>query len=423
MQETQTKGSNPLRSNYQMIVSFIIVALFWFSTYVYLPYQTAFLTDLQTGSFMIGLITGSYGFAQILLRPPLGVMIDLQGKQKPYILIGVFMPAVASAVRLLALNATGFLIGNILSGVGAAMWIVFLVYFTRFFNESNMQKSSTIMMAANQMGQLIGFVLSALVYSKVGMATLCWFSVGAALIATVLSFTLEENGNEQRNDLMKNNQGGATQGKVQLSDLWVVFKNKRLLFYSIFAIGQTGLVLATATSFNTKIILDMGGGDLEVGISMLVFMFFAVLCAFLAAVKVIRNLGPKIMIPFSLLCVAVFCFLTPYATTIKQIYLLQILAGIYAGFIVSFAIGEATVEIPTSKRTTAMGVFQFFVAVGISGIPLITGKLVEAYSLTLAYTVLGFFSTALFLLSIWCTRTKKLDANPRQIEELNRISG
>jgi MFS family permease len=405
----------------QVLLSFVVVALYWFSTYVYVPYQTAFLTDLGVGATLVGVITGSYGLAQIFLRPPLGIMIDLQGKQKPYILVGVITPGIASLIRVFTMSATGFLIANLLSGLGAAMWICFLVFFTRFFAESSMQKSSSILMAANLLGQLVGFLMSALLYTQYGMKVLCWLSVAAAAVATVLALTMREDAEGLRPDLLSD--GSEGNAKVRPADLWPVFSNKRLLFFSIFAIGQTGIVLATATSFNTKIILAMGGSENQVGISMVIFMAVSVVCSFLAANDRVRSIGSKHLIPFALACITVFCFVTPHARTITQIYLLQMVAGIYAGSIVSFIIGEATLEIPAYKRTTAMGIFQCFVGIGITVIPMAVGKLVDRYDLVTAYAALGVFSAVLFLLAVWGTRTKRLDATPQQLEALKRLSG
>ena len=70
--------------NKHMITSFIVVTLYWFSLYVYIPYQTSFLSSLKAGEFMIGFITGAYGIAQVILRPPLGIMIDRQENKAFY---------------------------------------------------------------------------------------------------------------------------------------------------------------------------------------------------------------------------------------------------------------------------------------------------------------------------------------------------
>ena len=59
----------------------LMVALYWFSMYVYVPYTATYLKSLAVSQGLIGLVAGAYGFAQILLRPPLGVTADLKGSQ------------------------------------------------------------------------------------------------------------------------------------------------------------------------------------------------------------------------------------------------------------------------------------------------------------------------------------------------------
>ena len=275
----------------QVLLSFVVVALYWFSTYVYVPYQTAFLTDLGVGATLVGVITGSYGLAQIFLRPPLGIMIDLQGKQKPYILVGVITPGIASLIRVFTMSATGFLIANLLSGLGAAMWICFWSSLPAFCREQHakIQFHSDGGQPAGAIGGL--FDECPPLYPIRHESTLL-VECGGRCRRTVLALTMREDAEGLRPDLLSD--GSEGNAKVRPADLWPVFSNKRLLFFSIFAIGQTGIVLATATSFNTKIILAMGGSENQVGISMVIFMAVSVVCSFLAANDRVRTSVPSI---------------------------------------------------------------------------------------------------------------------------------
>lgn len=44
--------------NYQKNLLLIIVVLFWFAQYVYVPFQTPYLSTMQVSSSMIGIIIG-----------------------------------------------------------------------------------------------------------------------------------------------------------------------------------------------------------------------------------------------------------------------------------------------------------------------------------------------------------------------------
>lgn len=440
-----------------VIRAMLMVALYWFSMYVYVPYTATYLKSLSVSQALIGLVAGAYGFAQILLRPPLGVTADLKGSPRVFILIGVITPAAASLLRLLLPTGSGFLGANILSGIGAAMWICFMTYFAGLFGKGGMQQATALIMGANGFGQLIGFAASTLLYGRFGMPVLCALSIAAAGLATGLALSLGRRpqtdgpaadgtlAGKPAGDALGtgepaaagrtgapgsrepaatgNGTGAPGSGepaaagiqaeppRLRLNDLMRVFRNRRLLFFSIFGLMQTGIVLSTVTNFDTQRIRALGGSDTLVGLMTITFMVIQMLSAMLSSVRSFRRLGARIWIPAAMLSITLYCFLSPAASAVWQIYALQILSGFFSGVITSFAVAEGTREIPTRMRTTAMGIYQCAVAVGIALLPMITGRMADAAGgFHSAYMLLGSLSAVCLLLGIWGTRTSKLDA-------------
>lgn len=74
----------------------VIVILFWFAQYVYIPYQTPYLLSLQVSEVFLGSILGAYGVTQLLLRLPIGVMADSAGRHKGFILCGTLAAGLTS---------------------------------------------------------------------------------------------------------------------------------------------------------------------------------------------------------------------------------------------------------------------------------------------------------------------------------------
>ena len=70
----------------QQTVLLGIVGMYWFSQYVYMPYQTPYLLSIGTAASLAGIIVGAYGFTQLLLRLPIGLMADRKGRHKPCLL-------------------------------------------------------------------------------------------------------------------------------------------------------------------------------------------------------------------------------------------------------------------------------------------------------------------------------------------------
>lgn len=87
-----------------------IVVLFWFAQYVYVPFQTPYLIGMQVSSSMVGIIIGIYGFSQMALRMPIGIMADKNGHHKFFIIVGVASSALASIFRILLSPEIGFLL-------------------------------------------------------------------------------------------------------------------------------------------------------------------------------------------------------------------------------------------------------------------------------------------------------------------------
>ena len=79
----------------------VTIVCFWFALYVYIPYQTPYLTALGVSAGTIGTVVGSYGVMQLLLRLPVGVMADYAGRHKPFVILGAALTGLACAVRFL----------------------------------------------------------------------------------------------------------------------------------------------------------------------------------------------------------------------------------------------------------------------------------------------------------------------------------
>ena len=72
-----------------------VVVLFWFAQYVYIPYQTPFLTGKGVAAGMIGTVVGAYGVTQMIFRLPVGVMADWAGRHRIFVSAGAALAALA----------------------------------------------------------------------------------------------------------------------------------------------------------------------------------------------------------------------------------------------------------------------------------------------------------------------------------------
>lgn len=364
----------------QKLLLLIIVVLFWFSQYVYIPFQTPYLNAYNVSSNMIGIIIGAYGVSQCLLRLPVGLFADSIGKHKLFILCGIVFAGLASIIRVIFPGGYGFLIANIFSGVASSMWISYIVHFTEFFSSEQQQKATSTIILVNNLGMLIGFIVSTLFYEKLGMKFLCIMSVASGIIGTILALNIKDHNLKESNE------------KSSFKDYLSICKDKRLIFFSLLALIQQGIQMSTTMSFTNQILEDLGANSIFVGLSSIFYMLCAVASSWFASSKLCSKHGPKFWIPAVFFLISAYCTLVPTIQNIYIIFLLQSLPGMSTGVLLSYLTSEAMKDVPKIKKSTAMGFFQATYAIGMSVFPMIVGKIAGLISIKASYFTLAFIS-------------------------------
>ena len=372
----------------------LIVALFWFAQYVYIPNQTPFLISIGVSSQIIGVIMGAYGISQMILRLPIGIMADMMPKHKLFIMLGSLFAGMASLIRLLNGNGLGFLIANIISGIASAMWISYMVFYIQRHPKNQQTKATGQIVMFMNIGILTAFLTSTLLIKRLGMMNLCLLSFISGLLGFCLSFGLKE--------------AKVTKTHLRLNQVTSVFKLKSLWVFSCVALIQQEIQLTTTMSFTNQIIFDLSQSDSVVGLSSIIYMISAVAFSGLSTQSYFIEKGPKYWIPIVLACLALYCSLVPLCTKVSLILFLQILPGMATGILFSYSTSEAMKEVPEIAHSTAMGFYQAFYAIGMSIFPIFTGKLITYYSLVVGYGALATISLiGAILVRFYYHKTKK----------------
>ncbi|MDD3347637.1 MFS transporter [Oscillibacter sp.] len=357
------------------VVLLLAAVCFWFAQYVYIPFQTPYLTAMGMTSQAVGIVLGAYGVSQMLLRLPIGVMADIGGTHKRRIVIGCFASGGASLVRILLDTGGGYFVANLLSGLASAMWISFMVLYMSYYSGEEQHTATSHLILCNNLGILLGFVTSTLFYDLVGMRVICAFSVAAGVLAMLLAMQLRE--------------APVVHGALGLGELLAVCKNKKLLLFSALALIQQGLQMSTTMSFTTQIVRNLGASTAMVGVSSIVYMIAAVSSARFAASKFCTRLGPRFWIPAIFGAMAVYCVLVPNIGSIPGICALQLIPGLATGIQYTFLTSEAMQQIEPKKKSTAMGCYQAIYALGMTTFPVLCGQAAERTSMGTAYHLMA----------------------------------
>lgn len=340
----------------------LVIGLFWFTQYVYVPYTTPFLLAQKVSADFVGLVVGFYGAIPFFTRLFVGIFSDKIGYYKPMIIVGCASAAVASLIRLYLPTGMGFLIANIISGFSSSMWMCFILFHTKTLTKENLQKGMGYVLAACNGGILLGFFASATLYEHFGMFLMCLLSVSGGTISTIISLSLKEPPNNNINP-------------PKVSELLHVAYNKRLWFFSVIGMIQQGILMGTAMSFSNEVAHSLGASAWQIGIMTMTMTASYTASNLLSSTHTAIKIGPGILMTLSQICMALYCVLMVTVDSVYALIPIQILLGTTGGFVFSWCSAEALSQIESYRRSTALGIFQSMFAIGMTAVPIVAGYL------------------------------------------------
>lgn len=360
----------------QVVLLSVITVLLWFSQYIHVPFQTPYLSGIAVSAGTIGLIIGAYGLTQMLGRVPIGILADLRGQHKIFIVFGMFCTLLASLSRVFFPDGSGYLAANLLSGLASASWVCFIVMYTDLFTRDKLSAATGRIVSLNNFGILLGFLAGMLMRDRLGMRALCLAGAGAALLGTVLSFFLKSGARE----------GRIPPTRAQISKTLI---HPQVWLFAAAALVQQGVVASTTNSFTTQAARELGASGLQIGLCSLIYILSAVISSNFSGMKHLSRFQPSETIPLLFALLTLYCMLVPNLHSVPQLFLAQILAGLSQGWLYATTTAEAMRGIPDSVHSTAMGLYAAVYALGMTVFPIVTGDLAESFGMLWAFYALA----------------------------------
>lgn len=351
----------------------IIIALFWFAQYIYVPNTAPYLLAQKVTADFVGIIVGVYGGVQMSLRFPMGILADWLGKHKLIIIVGCAFSGGASVVRILESTGNGFLIANIMSGVASSLWVSFMLLSTKYITPDRMQTQIGYLFAANNFGIMLAFITSAVCFEGFGMDFLCMCSAISGALALLLGLTLKEDDPAYAHL----HEPSEKKHRPLVADLIKVALCKRIWFFAFLAAIQQGVTMTTIMSFSNEAALRIGGSSYEMGVMTIVFILFNVISSYYSGKPPFTRISQGFLVSSALFMLAVYCFLSVLVTHIYLLIIIQVFLGWSFGFVFSIATSESIVGIEQYRRSSAIGLFQALFAIGMTIIPIIAGRIIE----------------------------------------------
>ena len=364
---------NPKIPVYQFAVLF-----FWFSLYSYVPNLSSYMKELGLSLTMIGVVTGSYGFTQMVARIPLGILSDRIGKRKIFVSLGFLLSFLANILFLAFRQDWMLVIARGTAGLAAASWVVITVLYSSYFALGNSTGAMSRLNAFNNAGKLFS-MLSAGIALTIFSGYQSMFVIGAAgaAIAFFLSLRIEENVPKDRKP-------------ITLRDFLHVIVDPRLLCVSGAMLLAQVYNTSTISGFTPILATDLGATPFLRSILSATDIALGTIGALLAGQAFVKQkIGEKRFLVTGVIGLAVVTSVVPFAPNLPLLFCLQACGGFFLGGVSALLMGLAIRHFPGDRRSTAMGCYQAIYGIGMFIGPIIVGRIGDAVGLAWGYRVVA----------------------------------
>lgn len=382
-----------------------IVFCFWFSTFIYIPIFGIYLELNQIGYYATGIIMGSYGIMQIVIRFPMGIIADkyhINGK----ILVALgFIVAIISSLFLI-FSGTFFSVfmGRFLAGVTAAMWVVLTIWYSSSFDETQSLKAMGQLQATTVGSQLLGMAISSWLASFIGYIGLFWVGGLFAVFGLILVLLLQS---EKRLETIQ------SASEIGNSIVLETMKSKRIWNLSILSLIAHAVLFITIFGFSPVYLNQSTMHSSSIMILVLAFMVPHVLAPILLSMRKEETKNPYLLLT-TCFTMGAFSLFFMWTTSNWMIYIaLHIVLGLTLGFIFPILLNLVYQTGPASGAKTVMGFFQSVYSIGIVFGPIIGGYFSKVFNLEsvflLSAIILMLGTVISAIIAINLSKTRQVD--------------
>lgn len=382
------------RAKKRTIVSYCIMTLlFWASGYAFVPYLSAYAGTITGSAALVGVMLGAYGWAQLLLRMPIGILADRTGNHRFFIRLGCACNLIAAAGYPFAPNIYWMILFRTLNGVGSATWVATTVMFGTFFTGEARLKGLTLLNGCNYAGQLLASLAAMLVTARYGMRSAFALAAAVAVVPVLISMTLPRRATERK--------------PLSVKELLTVAKSKWIWAVALMSTICHIMLFASLAGFTPQLALRLGANNTLLGLIQLLNAGCGALSTLFIGRYAIGRFGARNTAVAILFVQAVAVILQPFAASIAALYILVSVCGAATGASVSLLLGLATLPFPPEKQSAAMGAYQAIYSLGIVAGPTLAGIVTQVAGLDAAFVIVGCIGLLAPLLGLTMLRDER----------------
>jgi MFS family permease len=387
---SKIKLSNSLNRDRIIIPVFIVAVLFyWMGLYLYSPTLPLYVQDKTDNLAVVGVVLSMYGLWQLLVRLPLGILIDWVGWRKPFIMVGLGVVAISALVMGHAQDITMLGFGRALSGVSAATWVPLVVLFSSLYMPGNVLRSTGLLSLVGSLGRIIATGSSGIL-NNLGGYSLAFnvAAITAGMAILLIMFVPDQRQTPRR-------PSPARLGKLFLSPVVLIPSLLSCLFHYA--------DWSSTASFLPILARQLGAT--EVKVSLLVSLNMGVsLIGNLIATTIVNRIGYRRMLFTSITLLAIGLASAALSPSLTIVFLSQICIGLAFGVAYPVLMGLSISQVDPVERNSAMGLHQSVYAIGMFAGPWLSGILANYLGLQ---PMFGITAAAILILGLLGSRLLK----------------
>ncbi len=331
---------------------------------------------------IVGVVLAAYAIPQVLLRIPLGIWADRLSRRKILVAGGIVFTSLGALG--LGLSATPWLLflSRMVTGIGAAAWVVFPLYFNAYYTEKESGKAIGLINFVQNAALIAATAASGFIAEGFGISRVFFF---AALLGIFAMFAL----------IMTKESPVRRMAAPSWRDSLSIATRPLLLIVSLMAILLNFALFTAVFGFIPIYAAEIGASNSQLGLITMISLGFSALGA-LGVDWIRENLGARQTIIWSTMLIGGTLFTIPFIKTVPLLMAVQIGCGLGSGILLTLFMFLSIRGLPQEQQATAMGVFQAVYAVGMLAGPLTSGFLGSSLGLSSVF----YLSASLVLLIV-----------------------
>lgn len=388
----------PSKSN-RVALFCIVTAFYWFSLYTYVPTLATYSESLGASYKLVGLIIGSYGFTQMLLRIPLGIVSDRLNRRKVFVIMGIALGFTSSLGMWSSMHPALLLVFRSVSGAAAAAWVPFTVLFSSYYDSKEAPRAIGFISAITSLGQMVAILLGGIAAQQINARAPFLLAFLGAAVGIGLSFGVAENKAIHREP-------------VKMKNLLVVARDPRLLFFSGLAVISQYMTFATMYGFTPVAAKQLGADSFQLGLLTALSTMPGIFAAALSGSFFAKRVGERRTLTAGFALAAICCISVPLIPHLSLLYVTQMINGFCLGTVFPLLMGLCIRNVEEGRRATAMGFFQAIYGIGMFMGPMMVGFLSDTAGLATGFLSTGAVGLLGAGLAFWkiCRKTENLVA-------------